>query len=462
MPWASGAAEPRRSIWPRLWPEDPPVIRYYLLLALRNLKATPALTGLMVVTVALGIGVFMAALTVYYLMATNPIPHKSDRLFAVQLDSWDPAQPYDDERPSLPPWELTYRDAQALMESDLPVRHAAMYKVSLVIQPERPEIKPFMELGRVTGGDFFGLFDIPFLYGGSWGDTADREGERVAVIGAELNDRLYGGEDSVGRTLNLNDNEFRIVGVIPRWNPTPKFYDTNNGAFEDAEQIFIPAGTGPALELFSAGNTNCWKDEQVENFEDFLGTECVWWQFWAELETAGQRQAYQAFLDNYVRTQKELGRFGRPLNNTLTPVDEWLEVRRVVRRDNKVLVGLSFLFLGVCLFNAVGLMLTRFAGRAPQIGIRRALGARKRAVFSQQLIEVGAIGAVGGLLGLGFAWLALLGVRRLFPQYERLAELDLVMVAVAIVAAVTATTLAGLYPAWRVCRVPPAAYLRIQ
>lgn len=438
------------------------MFRYNLRLGLRSLKRTPALTGLMVATVALGIGVFMAALTVYYLMATNPIPHKSDVLFAVQLDSWDPAEPWDDERPEVPPWELTYRDAMALLESDIPTRQIAMYKTSLVVQPERPEIKPFLEQGRVTVGDFFAMFDIPFVYGGTWDREADTNAERVAVISAELNETLFGGEDSVGRTINLSDKDFRVVGVIERWNPIPKYYDPNNGAFEVAEQVFIPAGVGPDLGFFSSGNTNCWKDEEVENFEDFLGTECVWWQYWAELDQPGQRERYQDWLDGYVNSQKELGRFGRPLNNTLTPVDEWLELRRVVREDNKVLVGLSFLFLGVCLFNAVGLMLTRFAGRASQVGIRRALGARKSAVFRQQLVEVGAIGACGGLLGLAFAWLALQGIKGLFPHYERLAALDLKMVGVAIAAAVVTTVLAGLYPAWRVCRVPPASYLRIQ
>ena len=163
-----------------------------------------------------------------------------------------------------------------------------------------------------------------------------------------------------------------------------------------------------------------------------------------------------------VSDQKALGRFPRPLDNRLMDVMRWLDYRGAVSEDSVVLVGLSFLFLGVCLFNAVGLMLTRFVGKAPQIGVRRALGARKSAVFSQQLIEVGAIGAGGGLLGLALAWLALQGIKRLFPYYERLAELDFTMVAAAIFAAVLTTVLAGLYPAWRVCRVPPAGYLRIQ
>lgn len=435
---------------------------YYVRLATRSLLATPAMTTLMVVTIALGIGVFMAAVTIYYLMAHNPIPDKSDVLYAVQLDGWDPAKPYNDDQPEQAPWELTYRDAMALRESDLPTRHAAMYKVSLVVQPDRRELKPFQTEARVTDGDFFAMFDLHFIYGGAWDRTADDDGNRLVVLGEGRNDELFGGENSVGRRLRMNDEEFTVVGVVENWNPVPKFYDTNNGAFDDAEDIFIPTGVGREMELFSSGNTNCWKDEDLHTYEDFLGSECVWWQYWAELDTAEQRSAYQAYLDGYVTEQKSLGRFGRPMNNRLTSVEDWLKVRQVVRNDNKVLVGIAFLFLAVCLFNIVGLMLTKFLGKAPQIGIRRALGASKGAVFRQQLIEVGTLGAAGGLAGLGCAWLALKGIQLLFPGFEHLARLDLTLVAVAVGSAVLVTVVAGLYPAWRVCRVPPAAYLRLQ
>ena len=124
------------------------MFRYYLKLASRSLLATPAATSLMVATIALGIGIFMAAVTVYYLMANNPIPHKSDVLHAVQLDSWDPAQSYREGRPEQAPWELTYTDAMALRESDIPRRHAAMHKVSLVVQPTRVDLKPFQTEAR--------------------------------------------------------------------------------------------------------------------------------------------------------------------------------------------------------------------------------------------------------------------------------------------------------------------------
>jgi putative ABC transport system permease protein len=435
---------------------------YYLRLAVSSLVRTPGLSALMIGTIGLGIGVFMAALTVYHMMAVNPIPHKSESLFAVRLDGWDPNKPFNESQPEQPPWELTYTDAMALMESDIPTLHAAMHKVSLVVQPDRQGLKPFQEVARLTGGDFFTLFDIPFIFGSPWDGEADRSGRLQVVLSRSMNEQLFGGEDSVNRTLIINDRPFTVVGVTEDWNPSPKFYDVNNGAFDEAEQLFVPIGVGRELELSSAGNTNCWKDEKIETPEQFLASECIWWQFWAQLDTPAQREEYQAFLDGYVAGQKQLGRFQRPMNNALTDVDNWLEVRRVVRDDNKVLVALSLLFLGVCLFNTVGLMLTKFLGKAPQIGVRRALGASRRNVLGQQLMEVGAIGTLGGITGLGMAWLALQGAKSLFPGFEHLGEMDFTMVGIAIACAVVTTIIAGLYPAWRVCRVPPAFYLRLQ
>ncbi|MGH8495766.1 MAG: ABC transporter permease [Gammaproteobacteria bacterium] len=438
------------------------MLRYYVRLALLSLRATPVITALMIGAVALGIGVFMTTLTVYYLMSANPIAWKGDRLYAVQLDGWDPVEPFYDEEPERSPPELTYRDAMALRESDIPTRDAAMYKVSFALQPERAELKPFQVDARVTDGDFFGLFDLRFVHGGPWSDEADDNGELMVVLSESMNEELFGGENSVGRTVTMDDRAFTVAGITEDWNPVPKFYDVNNGAFDESEQVFVPLGVGRELEMFSSGNTNCWKDEELKDFQDLTGSECIWWQYWVELESAEQRDRYQSFLDGYVTSQKALGRFERPLNNWLTPVDEWLDLRGVVQDDNKVLVGLSFLFLGVCLFNTVGLLLAKLFGKAAQIGLRRALGAKRNSVFRQQLVEVGTIGVAGGILGLGLAWLSLKGVRALYEGYDDLVELDLTLAAIAIVSAVVATVLAGLYPAWRVCRVPPAAYLRLQ
>lgn len=435
---------------------------YNLRMGFKSLRRNPVLSGLMVAAIAIGIGVSMTTLTVYHLMSGNPIVHKNDQLFAVQLDSWDPESPYRDNRPELPPFELTYNDAVALMDSDIPVRSTAMFKGGLTVDPENTEVAPFLVLSRFTRGDFFQLFDVPFLYGNGWDRRADENAERQVVLSKETNEKAFGGENSVGRQIRLDDTFYRVVGVLDDWFPTPIFYDVNNGAFNDPEDLYLPFKVGIELEADSWGNTNCWKDEQITSYQDFLNSECVWLQFWAELPNSADVSAYQSFIDGYVSEQKKLGRFQRPLNNRLTNVGDWLDVREVVRDDNQVLVGLSFMFLVVCLLNTIGLLLAKFIGKSSIVSIRRALGASRGHIFRQHLVEVSLIGLVGGLLGLGLAFLGLLGVREIYNEYDRLVSMDFVLVSAAIGIAMLSALLAGLYPTWKICRVPPAMHLKTQ
>ena len=137
----------------------------------------------------------------------------------------------------------------------------------------------------------------------------------------------------------------------------------------------MPFGIGQQFEMLSSGNTNCWRDENINSFQDFQNSDCVWIQFWDELRGSEKVAAYQQFIDNSVREQTALGRFERPLNNHLRHPDEWLKVNEAVQDDNRVLVGLSFTFLAVCLLNMIGLLLAKFLGAAPLVGLRRALGA---------------------------------------------------------------------------------------
>ena len=82
------------------------MLGYNLRLALRSFARTPGITALMVLAIALGIAVCVMTLTVYHAMSGNPIWWKSDRLYAVTMDNWDPAQPYR-KKSSLPPPEMT-------------------------------------------------------------------------------------------------------------------------------------------------------------------------------------------------------------------------------------------------------------------------------------------------------------------------------------------------------------------
>ncbi|MEM8547251.1 MAG: ABC transporter permease, partial [Pseudomonadota bacterium] len=317
------------------------MLAYYFRLALMSLKRNPLLSTLMVGAIALGIGVSMTTLTLFYVMSSDPLPQKSDRVYAVQLDTWSPDEPYYDRDGGAPPPMVTYRDAMAMMSSDIPTYQATMMHRGYVVRGDNPEIKQDRLGARATYGDFFALFDVPFLYGGAWDRAADDAAEQVVVLSKETNEKFFGGENSVGRIMTLDGDPFRIVGVIDSWRPTPMFYDLNNGAFSDAEPMFIPFQVPIGREEEANGSTNCWKPEQIESYEDFLQSECVWLQHWVQLDTANQRDAFQSFLDGYALEQRELGRFQRPLDNRLNDVMTWLEFRRVVGADNRLLLVLS-------------------------------------------------------------------------------------------------------------------------
>jgi putative ABC transport system permease protein len=445
------------------------MFRYYLKLAARNLRRNPGLTALMIGAVALGIAVCVMTLTMYRAMSGNPIWWKNDVLYAVTMDFWDPQQAYWDRKPELPPEQLTYRDALAVHASDIPKHKVIMHKAVGIVSIDGEQVKPERALTRVTTGDFFAAFDVPFQYGGTWSDAADTGPEPLMVISRKLNDRLFGGANSVGRRVRWNDNEFRIVGVRDHWMPLPTFYDLNNGSLEEPEDVYIPFGWTAALQIFSAGNTNGWKPEDIQTFQDFLNSENTWIQMWVELPDAASRDRFQAFLDNYATDQKAAGRYQRPLNNRLTKPDQWLVDMDVVGNDDRVLVGLAFAFLAVCLLNTVGLLLAKFLNGAAITGVRRALGASRRQVFMQHLVEVGVISGLGALLGLALGGLMLLGLRALYTVdptdaagTQALAHVDMTSVLTALALALVATVAAGLYPAWRIGRIPPATYLKAQ
>ncbi len=437
---------------------------YHLRLGLKSFKRNPVLTALMIGAIGLGVGVCLTTLNVYYLVSGNPIAHRNDVLYAVQLDGWDPAEPWDEDRPTLPPPELTHRDAMAVLASDIPDRKVVMHKGAFVLAPgeENSEVKPYIVELRLTPGDFFPMFDTPFKYGGGWDRGADASGDAVIVLSKTTNDKVFGGENSVGRTIKLDEREYKVVGVLGEWTPVPKFYDLNNGSFDEIEDGFIPFSRSEMLEVQTSGNTNCWKPESINSYREFLNSECVWIQAWVELRSADKVQAFQSFIDGYVSEQKKLGRFPRPMNNKLDKPDQWLEANEVIADDNRVLLGISFMFLVVCLLNTVGLLLAKFSGAAAQVSLHRALGASRSMVFRQHLIEVSLIGIAGGVLGIGLGFLGLLGLRRLYNSYDDLTQLNWDVGLMALGIALLSGVVAGLYPTWRIMRLQPAPYLKTQ
>lgn len=433
---------------------------YYLRLAWISIIKHWGLSLVMVTAIGLGIGASMTTVTVNYLMSANPIPHKSKVLYNVQLDSWDVNDPANDD--GSPPDQLTYRDATYLMSAKKAFRQNIQAQANSVIEPDGDGSLPFMVSARANSADFFAMFDLPFIYGSGWDESADDNKEQVVVLSNEINQRVFGGENSVGKSIKIGGNYFKVVGVIGYWNPTPRFYDISTGAFEDSEEIFVPFSLIAEEKINRSGNTNCWKPPG-DGFQAFLNSECVWLQFWVELPNEQAKEEFLSFLSAYVEEQKNLGRFERPLNNRLNNVMEWLEQQQIVSDDAVMMMTMSFMFLVVCLLNTVGLLLAKFLGKAPEIGLRQALGASRRTLFAQYIIESGCIGIAGGILGLGFAWLGLQGIEALYgDMLKGLTGLDTTMIVSAIALAIITSILAGLYPTWRACNIQPSQQLKSQ
>ena len=437
------------------------MFQYYLKLSWLSIKRTPILTSLMVLAIGLGISVSITVLTVDYLMSQDPIPGKSHKLFHVQLDTFNDGN--EARTPDGLPVQLTYQDLMNLSQSKIPSAQTRSLRSGGTVIPDKQGVNPFLQSIRAIDSDFFTMFNVPFVYGNPWAAEVDTKAKQVAVIAKSLNDRLFDGKNSVGKTLNIDKKLYEIVGVIDTWEPTPRFYDVNNGGFSDTELVFVPFSLLPVLELSSWGNNNAWKPEPIKTYQDKLRSETMWLQYWVQLDSAVQQEEYREYLAGYIEQQKQLERFEKEnAKGDIKDVVTWMEYNSVVSEDNSVLVGLSFMFLAVCMINTIGILLAKFLRRAPEVGVRRALGASRQQIFIQHLIDVGLIGFAGGVLGLVLAQVGLLGISNLYSNYERLVNMDLTLIFIAVGIALGSSLLAGIYPAWVICRTNPSNYLKAQ
>ena len=433
---------------------------YYLELGLRSLKRSPGLTALMVLAIGFGIAASMTTWSVFRAVSGDPIPQKSSKLFVPSIDNWGPVNR---SKTGDPPDAMSYIDATALMRAHKARYQSAMYAISPSLVPTRAGQHPFYVGGHAVFGEFFPMLDVPFQYGSAWSAEDDTQRARVAVISSKLNDKLFGGANSVGGIIDLDGKDYRVTGVLKHWNPQPRFYDlVNSSSFNiDEEDLFLPFNTAIDVGLSNNGSTNCYAPTAEPGFVGMQHSECVWIAFMVELDSTSQVAGYKRFLDGYAQQQRKAGRFTWAPNNRLRSLPEWLTYRHVVPDDSKTSLLVALGLLLVCLVNTAGLLLAKFLRRAPEIGVRRALGASRREIYTQFLIEASMVGLAGGVLGLLLTGLGVLGIGWVMPaDIAALARVDGSLLALTLLLSIVATALAGLYPTFRAAQVQPAWQLK--
>ena len=289
-----------------------------------------------------------------------------------------------------------------------------------------PDFSQLRNMYPAAGGRFLNVRDV-------------QEKRRVVFLGDSIARRLFPGESAVGRTLQLNGVPFTVVGVMQ----TKLQTSMNNGP--DAERAIIPSSTFRALY----GNR-------------YVGHIIV------KPREAGQVERAQA------RVREVLGRkYGfDPADERAVAVWDYSEEVRMTR----LITGGIQIFLGVVgaltlLVAGVGVanvMYVVVRERTREIGIKRAVGARRRHIMSQFVAEALVISLSGGLLGLAFAVAVVLGVDSIpdagNEAMQFLANPKLSWpIALTTVGILTAIgLLAGLFPARRAASLDPVESLRYE
>jgi putative ABC transport system permease protein len=437
------------------------MLSYYFMLGVRSLRRNPALTGLMVLILAVGVAASIATLTILHVMSGDPLPHKSSRLLVPVVDN-GPIEGYapGDERNDD---QISYQDAVAFLESGQGSRRAAMFGVAGNIEPARADIAAFSAEGLAPSRDFFDMFEPRFAQGGAWSPADDDSGADVIVLSRKLSDKLFGAGNAVGQRVRLAGYTYEVVGVLDTWKTVPRVHRMRGGPgpFGDEDEFFVPFRNAIRHEMQLNGNMNC-TSRRDPGFQNLLKSECTWVQAWFELHAASERPQLQAWIDAYAAEQRKLGRLKRAAPNMLYDLPQWLEHMKVVGNDSRISAMLAFGFLVLCLINTVGLLLAKFSVRAPEVGVRRALGASRKEIFAQFLTESAVVGLVGGVLGLLLALGALGLIGSISTQLAVTAQMDWVMLCITFALSVTSAIVAGLLPTWRACQVTPAMQLKSQ
>jgi putative ABC transport system permease protein len=436
---------------------------YYVALALRSFRRRLALSSLLIATSGLGIGCCVTALAMHRALAGDPVPGKSEHLYYVQADLGQ-ATPgaAGGERPGT---LMTYVDAMAIAGG-----RKDLHQASVALTPARiasasasasasPSSPPMYLDGVMTTSSFFSMFDVPFDQGRPWSAEEDRSGANVVVISRAVNDRLFGGGRSVGRSLRVNDISFTVVGVLREWSPQPRFYavDLSRQNYGQSAGVFIPLRSGLDASM-KPEVISCYGPADVSKLDT---APCTFLGMWVELDNPSDVADYRSYLSNYANQFATAGGAARS-RILLTPLKQWLINESVVPDNVRLQVIVAFGFLFICVVNCSGLLLAKQLSRQHEVGVRRALGASRASVFYQFLVESLLFGLLGSVVGAALAWLGILGIKRQPTPYASLAHLAPADLLTAFLLSVAASAVAGVLPAWRASVAPPSIAIKLQ
>ena len=281
-----------------------------------------------------------------------------------------------------------------------------------------------------TTSDFIVTSTIDCKQGRFFSDMESRGGANVVVIGYDVADALFPSENPIDKFVSINGQLFKVVGVNTR-------QGTFLGLFSWDSMVAVPLAA--FNKYFS---TKSESDVRVKVKDKTKLVE-------AKDELTGLMRRVRALppekKDDFSINEQQA------FKSTLDPVKNSIAIAGLF------ITGLS-LFVG-----AIGIMNITFVSvkeRTKEIGTRKALGARRRTILLQFLIESTALCLLGGIIGLTFAYLMCFGIGKAFPSFPIHFSLSLVFASV--IVSVATGQVSGFAPAWSASRLDPVAALRYE
>jgi putative ABC transport system permease protein len=390
-------------------------IRY----ALRQLRKAPGFTTTALLTLALGIGANTAIFTVVYATLLAPMPYpEPDQLVMV----WSKIQTFHN---SISAQDFVDWKRQNTVFQDINAWTGGSFNLATKAQPE------YVEGQRTTPG-FYKMQGVKFQMGR---DFLPEEGtlgkEHVVVLVNKLWKKLGSDPNIIGKQIKIDGEPYTVVGVMAPGQPDRL-----------DQSLIVPL---------------VFKPEQLNH--DFH-----WLLAMARLKpgvTIKQAQSNMNAVTANIATEnpksnKGWGAYVEPLKNDFMSKDR-------IQTLWYLLGAVGFVLLIACV-NVANLLLAKGTTRYKEVAVRTALGARRRAIFTQFLTENLFLALSGGLLGIGVGWLALRGLVAIMPQGTLPSEADLTLNMPILLFSLGAATLSGLLfgcaPAWYATRVDPAEALK--
>lgn len=418
------------------------MLAYYLRLSLISFKRSPALYLLVAVVLSVGVGAFVANVSLINVMMRDPIPEKSHQLYHVSMNTWPEAgfreQPLDITR---------YQDMMQILNSGIPTYTALTYLTRVYVKDAA--VKNLLRVAaktRATTPDFFNMMQVPFAYG----DGFSRADAHEVVIGHELNETLFHGKNSIGKVLEVNSKLLTVVGVLEPWNVKPLFYHVESSKFGNTEDLIVP------LELALDSNwvhiVKSMSSEDYDSMAESRIRSVYYLKTWVQLDNEQQKARLLDFLAVYCKKLRGQDLHPGPIINQLDDVPTWLRKNDIVDEKIMAFSVASFLFLCVCLLNVSGLLLTRYHYDAFEQGLKRSLGVSRKQIIFQRLIEALMLGILVSIMSVLLVWLFQSMIVAFMPSTEGMIQIEIFVVITGLCVSLCATGISAIYPAYQVGR----------